>query len=142
MDDTVILQNLSATEYEGMLEASKKKPGYTMTGEEAVQLSKALRGHSDAIMSGKRRDYSGTEDPFRNLRSAEALGVEPWRGTFVRLMDKISRIRSITEAGGSMAVEESLVDTFADIHNYTDIAAGLVWEELGLEVPNAEASDS
>ena len=34
-----------------------------------------------------------------------------------------------------MEVDESLIDTFADIHNYTDIIAGLVWEVLGLEIP-------
>ncbi len=108
-----------------------------MTQGEAVRLQDYIMAHALEIMGGKRRDYSGKEDPFRNLRSAEALGVEPWRGTFVRLMDKVSRIRSITEAGGQMEVQESLIDTFADIVNYTCIAAGLVWEVLGLEIPDA-----
>ena len=106
-----------------------------MTNEDAVRLQKYIMDHALKIMVAKRHDYSGTDDPFRNLRSAEFVGVEPWRGTFVRMMDKISRVRSIMEAGGSMEVQESLIDTFSDMINYICIAAGLVWEKLGLEVP-------
>ena len=106
-----------------------------MNNEEAVRLQRYIMDHALEIMVAKRHDYSGTEDPFRNLRSAEFVGVEAWRGTFVRMMDKISRVRSIMEAGGQMKVRENLIDTFSDMINYICIAAGLVWEKLGLEVP-------
>lgn len=109
-----------------------------MTNEEAVRLQKHIMSHALKIMIAKRHDYSGFEDPFRNLRSAEFIGVEAWRGTFVRMLDKISRVRSIMEAGGHMEVQENLLDTFADIINYNCIAAGLVWEKLGLEIPGEE----
>lgn len=118
------------------LTTEDKKPGYIMTQGEAVKLQDYIMVHALGIMGGKRRDYSGKADPFRNLRSAQALGVESWRGAFVRMMDKVSRIRSITESGGAMEVQESLIDTFADMVNYTCIAAGLVWETLGLEIPD------
>ncbi len=109
--------------------------GRKITNEEAIRLQEFLRDHSYGLMMKKRKDYSGDDDPFRNLRSSEVHGVEPWRGTMVRLQDKLARIRSVMEAGGHMEVDESLIDTFADIHNYTDIIAGLVWEVLGLEIP-------
>ena len=106
-----------------------------MNQDDALALQRHIIEHAMSILHGKRRDYSGTEDPFRNLRSSEVHGVEPWRGTLVRLQDKLSRVRSIMEAGGDMQVKESLLDTFADVINYTCIAAGLVWEQLGLEIP-------
>ena len=59
----------------------------------------------------------------------------------VRLQDKLSRIRSIVEAGGVMEVEEALLDTFADVINYTAILAGLVWEDLDLPFPWEDGSD-
>ena len=103
-----------------------------MTNEEALILQKQLMAHALDIMKKKRVDYSGHDDPFANLRMSEFVRVEPWRGTMVRMMDKLSRILNITENGGNMEVEEALVDTFADIINYTCILAGLVYEELDL----------
>ncbi len=106
-----------------------------LSNKQAIRLQKFLMAHALRIVLKKRQDYSGTEDPFRNLRSAEVHGVEPWRGTLVRLQDKLSRIRSIMDAGGVMNVEEAMIDTFADIINYSCILAGLVWETLELEMP-------
>ena len=119
----------------GEIEFSLEGDGRNITNEEAIRLQEFLRDHSYGLMMAKRKDYSGDDDPFRNLRSSEVHGVEPWRGTMVRLQDKLARIRSVMEADGVMEVDESLIDTFADIHNYTDIIAGLVWEVLGLEIP-------
>ena len=63
-----------------------------MTNDEAIALQKQLMEHALGIMKKKRVDYSGHEDPFANLRMSEFVRVEPWRGTMVRLMDKLSRI--------------------------------------------------
>lgn len=106
-----------------------------MTNDEALELQKAIMDHALSIMVKKRADYSGYDDPFRNLRMSEFVQVPPWRGTIIRMMDKLSRINSIMENGGVMQVDEKFIDTFADIINYTCIVAGLVWEELGLEIP-------
>ena len=133
------LDRLSAGSPAEIITTNKHAPGYIMSQEEALALQEYIMAHALKIMTGKRRDYSGKEDPFRNLRSSIVHGVEPWRGTAVRIQDKFSRIRSIMDNDGKMEVEESLVDTFADIINYACIQAGLVWEELGLEVPNEPA---
>jgi hypothetical protein len=103
-----------------------------LTPTEALAIQDFLTAKAREIVLAKRQDYSGKGDPFANLRMSEFVGVEPWRGCMVRLMDKLSRIRHIMEAGGEMQVQEALIDTFADIHNYTDILAGLVFEVLGL----------
>ena len=107
---------------------------YQMSPEDALKLQETLMGKALEIMLRKRTDYSGSEDPFRNLRSSKFAGVKPWKGVIVRIMDKFSRIRSVTDAGGEMKVEESLEDTFIDIINYTCILAGLIYEENGIRV--------
>jgi hypothetical protein len=83
------------------------------------------------ILQAKRKDYSGSNDPFRNLRAAEFVGVPAWKGTIIRNMDKFSRRRSVMEAGGEMKVkDESFLDTLADSINYTGIEGGLEIELL------------
>ena len=103
----------------------------TMSNEEALDLQHDLFDRALVVMKMKRMDYSGDVDPFANLRMSEFIGVEPWRGTMVRMMDKLSRIRHIMENHGEMKVtDESLDDTFMDVLNYTCILAGLCKEEL------------
>jgi hypothetical protein len=103
-----------------------------MTPEEALQYQKELMDEALTIVERKRHDYSGGEDPFRNFRATTAVaGVETWRGVLVRLADKLSRIRSIMDAGGVRAVEnETLRDTICDAINYVCILGCLIEEEL------------
>jgi hypothetical protein len=115
-----------------MASSLETRPFDKMTPQEALRLQHFLFERALAIVEAKRHDYSGAIDPFRNLRSSEVHGVEPWRGTLVRIQDKLARIRAVTEAGGKAKVAESMIDTFADVLNYTCILAGLVWEELSL----------
>jgi len=101
-----------------------------LTPEEALQIQLQLFSHALDILHKKRVDYSGTEDPFRNLRLAGNLGVHPVKGVMVRLSDKVSRVCSLVDQhkdGGE--VGEKLEDTLADILNYTGIAVGLLCEE-------------
>ena len=83
------------------------------------------------VMESKRYDYSGDEDPYRNFRFSAGVGVEPWRGALVRMLDKVSRIVRFAELGGDMRVkEESLVDTVVDLINYACITFGLIIESF------------
>jgi len=102
-----------------------------LTHNEALVVQRAAFKLALSLVGPKRRDYSGTADPFANLRTAELAGVEPWRGALVRLLDKLSRLRRLAEAGGRGAVsDESLLDTAADALNYVCIALGLIVETL------------
>jgi hypothetical protein len=83
------------------------------------------------ILGPKRSDYSGAADPFANFRSSEHVGVEPWRGSMVRWLDKIQRMRQLAQKGGEGAVkDESLLDTAADALNYCAITMALILETL------------
>lgn len=103
---------------------------WTRAQAEAFEVS--LFSRARAIVGPKRTDYSGQTDPYANFRKSVQLGVEPWRGALVRLTDKISRIVSIMEHGGTGSVkDEALIDTFADALNYVAISGGLAFEALG-----------
>jgi hypothetical protein len=83
------------------------------------------------VMESKRYDYSGDEDPYRNFRFSAGVGVEPWRGALVRMLDKVSRIVRFAELNGDVKVkDESLIDTVVDLINYACIAFGLIIESL------------
>ena len=97
-------------------------------------------------LMGKRLDYSGKDDPYKNLRTSSARGVEPWRGVMVRCEDKISRRTQFMETKGDMIItDESFSDPYFDHINYICIEAGLAIEELGrfdlLEMLRLEAKD-
>lgn len=100
-----------------------------LTPQEALMVQLGLFVRALDIISKKRHDYSGSRDPFANLRMAEFVGVEPWRGVLVRRMDKISRRRHILEAGQAEVSGESLLDTLVDEINYLAIEAGLLLEK-------------
>lgn len=63
----------------------------------------------------KNQDYSAGDNPFFNFEIAEMMGVSTAEaGFFVRIMDKMSRLRSFIQKGvlqvKDEAVEDSLID--------------------------------
>ncbi|WP_119071601.1 hypothetical protein [Aggregatilinea lenta] len=104
-----------------------------LTQQEAFQIQLGVIADALSILMVKRRDYSGTVDPFGNLRTAEVLDIHPVVGTFNRMLDKIVRVKTMIGEGTLKrggAVGESAADAFRDIINYDCIAAGLVAEEV------------
>lgn len=103
-----------------------------MTQKDALLMQLGLFYRALAVMMGKRKDYSGDNDPFANLRMSAMAGVEPWRGVQVRNFDKFSRRRHMMEHEGKAHIkDESFLDTAADSLNYVAIELGLELEELG-----------
>ncbi len=72
----------------------------------------------------KNNDYSGLKnadnDPFKNIRGAEFVGVPNERGILVRMMDKMGRISSLLSQDAQVK-EESINDTLDDLINYSVI---------------------
>jgi len=97
---------------------------------EAMLLELAIIWKALSIVRDKRVTYSGTVDPYRNLRSCSTHGVEPWRGVLVRLEDKLARSRTIAEAKNEWKLLDLLNNDWPDAVNYLSIHAGLVVEEL------------
>lgn len=90
-----------------------------MNANELTNHQKALFAKALSLLDSKRKDYATDADPFKNFRNATVLGIEPWRGAGVRLMDKIARFTNLASKGGSGAVkDESIEDTVVDAINY------------------------
>lgn len=71
-------------------------------------------------------DYGSDEDPFANIRASRDVGVEPWRGAWMRAKDKVKRIDRFCVKGtlANEGVEDSLIDLAA----YSIIALALFRE--------------
>ncbi len=85
-------------------------PNYEKTIKDMLETTKA-----------KNADYAVTEDPFRNFKMVEKLGItDVPRGILVRMSDKVSRIINLLDKEASVK-DESINDTLIDLANYTII---------------------
>jgi len=71
----------------------------------------AIQAELEEIMAAKQHDYGSD--------NITALGV---RGVFVRMWDKINRLKTLVWMGAKPQVEETVDDTLLDIANYAIIA--------------------
>jgi len=86
----------------------------------------ALLSEIAALHESKNADYARDDDPLSNLRRAERLGVEPFKGVLVRLTDKWSRIEELSS--GKVPKHESLRDSLIDNAVYSLLAVLLLDE--------------
>jgi len=75
-----------------------------------------------AAFISKGNDYSGADkDTFANIRLASHIGLvqNPAHSCLVRMMDKVMRLRMLTDNSIKQQVnDESLEDTLSDLINY------------------------
>lgn len=81
------------------------------------------------ILKNKGHDYSGKEDPFKNFRNSQVVGVDPIRGIMVRMMDKISRLSQLADSDPKVT-DESFEDTCMDLVNYTILLSAMRVENI------------
>ena len=89
----------------------------------------ALKGHPrfyeliekmKQIHSSKNQDYASSEDPLKNLRGCERIGIPAHIGCFIRMQDKYSRLENLI--GGlkePQVKDESIPDTLMDLAVYS-----------------------
>lgn len=102
-----------------------------MKTDEFLSACRLFMSDSMSLMEKKNADYSGVDDPFRNFRSCESLGIPTGVGIAVRMTDKMSRLHSILRRGECSVEDESAIDTLRDLCNYAAILA--VWMGYGHE---------
>ena len=83
------------------------------------------------VHSRKNHDYSGDEDPLKNLHAVDRIGVPPFVGVMVRLQDKWARLEQFVKSGELLVKDESVIDTLIDNANYSILAAILFLEAKG-----------
>jgi hypothetical protein len=81
------------------------------------------------LHDAKNHDYATAENPYKNLEGVSKIGIEPWRGIVIRLMDKFERVQQYCVNGELKVKSEGLEDTFADISIYSALAIILFRKE-------------
>lgn len=77
----------------------------------------------------KTKDYATIDDPYRNFRLCESVGVPLEKGILVRMCDKLSRIGNLIENNDPSVKSESIEDTLVDIMNYANIMLCYIQEK-------------
>lgn len=82
----------------------------------------------DMIQMRKRKgaDYGDQQDTRANLFATEEFGVKPSVGVFIRMNDKMARLKSFTQKG--QLLNESVVDSLRDLAVYALLAITLIEE--------------
>jgi hypothetical protein len=102
-----------------------------MTKEEYYTFVEKLFADMLAMIKRKSADYCGKEDdPFKNYRRAENVGVDPLAGLAVRFEDKVARVESFFQNGNLQ--NESFEDAWLDIIGYSCSALGVLHERKRL----------
>ncbi len=74
------------------------------------------------LHDAKNHDYATAEHPYKNLEGVARIGIEPWRGIVIRMMDKFSRLEEFCKSGELAIKSEGIEDTFKDISVYSTLA--------------------
>jgi hypothetical protein len=78
------------------------------------------------LYNKKQFDYGTLEDPMANIKSSNEYGIPPLLGVFLRMNDKIARLKSFARKG--KLLNESVCDTLNDIAVYAIIGKTLLME--------------
>jgi len=83
-----------------------------------------ILGKMQAIHDAKDHDYSPNGE-FGNFFESEKIGVPAWKGAYIRLQDKYSRLCNLILGKEAKVAEERLEDTLLDLANYAVIVLAL-----------------
>lgn len=75
----------------------------------------------DMLETAKRKnaDYANSNDPFKNFKQVESLGIcSVETGFLARMTDKLSRLSTFVCNGTLSVKDESVHDTLLDLANY------------------------
>lgn len=84
-----------------------------------------------AISKQKNSDYASEDNPFKNFKMCEELGICSTEvGILTRMSDKMSRIAQLLNKKADV-LDESIGDTLADLANYAMILKIYIDEKNG-----------
>lgn len=89
-----------------------------------IEHTRELFGRALAVMEKKNHDYSSEEDPLKNFRFSEYVGVATTeQAILVRMLDKVARLANMVNGKEMKVEEEKFEDTVLDLINYAAILA-------------------
>jgi hypothetical protein len=91
-----------------------------MTRAEYLEEFKKLTDKMYDTTYRKNSDYTNGEDPFKNFKMVETLGVATTEQGFVtRMTDKMMRLATFAAGGKLMVADEKIEDTLLDLSVYS-----------------------
>ena len=106
-----------------------------MTNKTAEEHYWEIHKEIQALHQKKGADYGTSDDPFANLRAAEAFGIPNYIGVLIRMEDKMRRLRTFAQKG--QLANESVEDAFLDLANYAMLGLALYREQHAQSPPSA-----
>lgn len=70
------------------------------------------------LHSIKNHDYAG-DQYLSNLTASKRMGLPAWKGTLIRIQDKISRLENFAKQDELLVKDESVEDTLKDLAVYS-----------------------
>jgi hypothetical protein len=105
----------------GMIVADR---GYHPSTNQFIELLREM----EQLHKSKSADYGSEQDPLANIRNgADFVDIDPWKAAFVRIADKVQRLRTYCRTG--RLVHEGVRDTLLDLAAYSLLAIVLFDEE-------------
>lgn len=80
------------------------------------------------LHANKNHDYAQDKDPLSNLRECERFGIPAWKGSLVRITDKMSRLTQLASGKEAKVKEERIEDTLQDLSVYAILTIILLEE--------------
>ena len=112
-----------------------------MTSKQLIELHDQTCKSCRYIMLKKNNDYTGGKkatDIFANFNSSKILDIHPVQGLLLRVIDKVQRIRSFTNAKELSVPNETVEDACDDIVNYAILAKAMLLDERAKKLPTGE----
>jgi len=90
-----------------------------LTTKQFLKRLKELHNEALEITKNKNADYAGIDDPFKNFKIVEELGITSVEeGIMTRMCDKMSRISTLLKKKANVK-DESIQDSLKDLSNYS-----------------------
>lgn len=86
-----------------------------------------------AILASKNADYADEDNPFANFQQSVDFGVEPLIGLFLRMGDKMQRLKAWSLKGALEVENEGVEDALKDIIGYATLGLGMIRDEAMFE---------
>ena len=83
-----------------------------------MSLYKEILAEMQELHDRKANDYT-SGDEFGNFVEAERIGIPDWKGAFIRLQDKYTRLCNAVGGKELMVNDETIEDTLIDMANYS-----------------------
>ena len=88
-----------------------------------------LFGDMKGILSAKNADYADHDNPFANFSQSVDFGVEPLIGLFIRMGDKMQRLKAWSLRGTLEVRNEGIEDALKDIIGYATLGLAMMRDE-------------